>query len=291
MTRPGRLGVFALAGCLGCGLTGCGGDQAGAADDGRVDVVVSSYPLEYVAAEVGGDRVDVTNLVPAGGDSHGLEPTPRDVMTLTEADVVVHLSGALQPAIDDVLAQQEPEHVVDATALADHGEDPHFWLDPVRLAPLGTQVADELAVVDPDHADRYAERAERLAASLQEMDEEYATALAPCRGATLLASHEAFGYLTERYGLRQVGVAGLDPHVEVSPTRLRRVVDDVRDTGARTIFFEAAAGLGVAETLADELGLATDVLHPIERVADEESYPGLMTANLAALRRGLVCTG
>lgn len=288
MTRGTTLGVLALTGCLVCGLSACGGGQEGA-DDGRLGVVATSYPLEYVAAQVGGDLVEVTNLVPAGGDSHGLELAPRDVMTLDRADVVVHLSGGLQSAVDDVVGQQEPEHLVDAAPLADLGEDPHFWLDPLRMAELATAVADELAEVDPDHSAEYAEGAERLRSSLEELDQRYADGLAPCRGATLLASHEAFGYLTDRYGLRQLGVAGLDPHVEVSPTRLRRVADEVRDTGARTVFFEAAAGLGVAETLAAELDLATDVLHPIERVSDEETYPELMTSNLAALRRGLVC--
>ncbi len=288
MTRGGALGAVALAGCLACGLTACDGSPA-AAGDGLLTVVATSYLLEYVAGEVGGDLVEVTNLTPAGGDSHGLELSPREVTTLTAADVVVHLSGGLQPSVDELVEQQEPEHLVDAAPLADQGADPHFWLDPVRVARLATDVADELAAVDPDHAEEYAERAEGLRASLEELDERYAAELAPCRGATLLASHEAFGYLADRYGLRQVGVAGLDPHVEVSPTRLRRVADEVRDSGARTVFFEAAAGLGVAETLAAELDLATDVLHPIERVAEDDTYPELMEANLAALRRGLSC--
>ncbi|MGY1752462.1 metal ABC transporter substrate-binding protein [Blastococcus sp. SYSU D01042] len=287
MNRGGTLGVLALTGCLVCGLTACGAEDRAA--DGRVEVVATSYPLAYVADEVGGDLVQVTNLTPGGGDSHGLELSPRDVVTIEAADVVVHLSGGLQPAVDETLDQQDPERLVDAAPLADRAEDPHFWLDPVRLAELADQVSDGLAAADPDHADEYAAGAERLTAALQELDDRYREVLAPCEGATLLASHEAFGYLADRYGLRQIGVAGVDPHVEVSPARLRRVADEVRDTGARTVFFEAAAGPGVAGTLAAELGLGTGVLHPVERVADGETYPELMAANLDALRSGLVC--
>ncbi len=290
MTLRRSLGAVTVVGCLVCGLAACGGGLA-AADDGRLTVVATSYPLEYVAAEVGGELVAVTNLTPPGGDSHALELSPRDVTTLTAADVVVHLSGALQASVDEVVDQQAPEHLVDAAPLADHGVDPHFWLDPTRMAQLADEVADEFSEVDPDHAAEYADRAEVLQSSLQELDEQYAAALAPCEGATLLASHEAFGYLADRYGLEQVGVAGIDPHVEVSPARLRDVAEEVRDSGARTIFFEAAAGLGVAETLASELDLRSDVLHPIERVAGDDTYPELMTANLAALGRGLVCSG
>ncbi|MGY1847400.1 metal ABC transporter substrate-binding protein [Blastococcus sp. SYSU DS1021] len=290
MIRPAALPAGLVAAGLLTALAGCG-DAANGADDARLDVVVTSYPLAYVSEEVGGPHVEVTNLVPPGGDSHRLEPAPRDVAVLGEADVVVHQSGGLQPAVDAVLEQERPEDVVDAAALADRGADPHFWLDPTRLADLGHRLAGEFAEADPGHADAYREGAERLTAALQEIDREYADTLAPCRGATLLASHEAFGYLADRYGLRQVGVAGLDPHVEPSPSRLRQVAEEVTGTGARTIFFEATAGDRVARTLAGDLGLATDVLHPVERVQAEETYPELMAANLAALRRGLACDG
>ncbi|MGY1837464.1 metal ABC transporter substrate-binding protein [Blastococcus sp. SYSU DS0510] len=281
----------ALTGLVLCAVSGCAGDPAGPPDDGVVDVLVSSYPLEYVAEAVGGKHVEVTNLTPAGDDTHGLEPAPRDVAAIGEVDVVVHLSGGLQPALDELLDQQPPEHLVDAAAVADRGPDPHFWLDPLRLAELGEQVAEELAAVDPDHAAEYAAAAGRLADSLADLDREYAETLAPCQGATLLATHEAFGYLADRYGLRQVGVAGLDPQVEPPPSRVRAAADAVLSSGARTIFFETAAGSSVAEVLAADLGLATDVLHPIERVTAEQTYPGLMAANLKALRRGLVCSG
>ncbi len=286
MSRGGRLGTLALTGSLTWGLTACGGAQDGA---GALDVVVTSYALQYVAEEVGGEHVAVTNLTPPGGDTHGLEPAPREIAVLEEADLVVHLSGGMQPAVDDALAQVAPEHLVDAAGLADRGPDPHFWLDPLRLAELGHQVADELGAVDPQAAAEYAAAADRLEASLAAIDGEYADTLAPCRGATLLAAHEAFGYLADRYGLRQVGVAGLDPQVEPPPSRLRLAAEAVSVSGARTIFFEQAAGSSVAEVLAGDLGLATDVLHPIERVAAGDTYPELMSANLDALRRGLAC--
>ncbi|SFO73694.1 zinc transport system substrate-binding protein [Geodermatophilus dictyosporus] len=285
-----RLRAAALAGAAACGLTGCAGGTGDGDGDGLA-VAVTSAPLEYVAERVGGDRVTVTNLTPRGGDSHGLEPTPEAVVALAGADVVVHLSGGMQPGVDEVLAQQPPRHLVDAVDLADLPPDPHFWLDPVRLAELGGRVADELADADPGNAGEYARSAARLDEELAALDAEYAAALAPCRGATLVAAHEAFGYLADRYGLRQVGVTGLDPRVEPSPARLRDAAEEVRDTEARTVFFEAAAGPAVARTLAADLGTATDVLHPIERVEDGETYPGLMRSNLAALARGLACDG
>lgn len=268
-------------------LTGCSGTQAPEGPE-TLTVLTSSYPLQFVATEIAGDRAQVSNLTPPGADSHGLELTAQQVGGLGEADVVVHLSG-LQPAVDEALSLQSPDHVVDAEPLADLTGDPHFWLDPQRMAALGHDVAAELSEVDPGQAGGYEAAAGRLEQTLTSLDAEYEQALAPCRGATLVTSHEAFGYLADRHGLQQVGIAGIDPHVEPTPARVRDVVDVVQGRGVRTVFFEATTSPAVARTFAEDLGAGTSVLHPIERVEDGQDYLGLMRENLGALRAGLAC--
>ncbi|MCI2239845.1 metal ABC transporter substrate-binding protein [Paenibacillus sp. TRM 82003] len=267
--------------------TGAAGGEGG---DGRLDVLASSPPLQHVAEVVGGEHVDVTGLVPPGGDSHDVELTAAQVGALGEADLLVHQSG-LQPSTDDALEVSPPGRVVDTAGLADLDADPHFWLDPLRLAEAGELVADALAELDPAAAADYAAGAEALAEQAAALDAEHARALAPCRGATLVTSHEAFGYLAGRYGLRQVGIAGIDPHVEPTPARVRRVVDVVRDAGVRTVFFEVSTSPEVTEALARELGVGTGVLNPIERAGEDEDYPSLVRRNLDALTSGLVCDG
>ncbi|MGY1636624.1 metal ABC transporter substrate-binding protein [Geodermatophilus sp. SYSU D00742] len=284
---PVRLLAALLGGLLLGALPGCTGEAArGAA--GTVDVVTTSYPLRWVTEQVGGARVEVTDLA-RGAAVHGFEPTARQVVRLGQADLVVHQSGGLQPGVDEVLAQQAPAALVEAATVADLDGDPHFWLDPLRLAEIGRDVGDALVALDPASADDVGARVTRLEETLRALDREYADALAPCRGAVLVTSHEAFGYLADRYGLRQVGIAGLDPGVEPSPARVRRVAETVRDAGVRTVFLEATTAPAGGRALAGDLGAAVDVLHPVERVADGEDYPGLMRQNLAALQRGLVC--
>ncbi len=231
----------------------------------------------------------MANLVPPGGDAHGFEPTPTQVVELAEADLVVHQSGSLQPGVDAVLEQQPPTHLVDAAAVADLDGDPHFWLDPLRLAEVARDVGAALTDLDTAAAEDVEARVARVESTLAALDAENATALAGCRGATLVTGHEAYGYLAERHGLRQVGIAGIDPTVEPSPARLREVAETVRRTGARTVFFDAAASQATAAALADDLGVTTDVLHPLERVAPGEDYLDLMRQNLSALHQGLVC--
>jgi zinc transport system substrate-binding protein len=275
--------VLALTAC-----SGGEGEEPGRGDD-RLVVLVSSYPLEHVVTAVAGTHAQVQNLTARGADSHATELSPEQVASLGEADLVVHLSG-MQTGVDQALAMQAPEHVLDAVSLADLEGDPHFWLDPTRMATLGQDVADELAELDPDGAADYRAAADQLAAELGALDAEYRTTLSPCRGATLVTAHEAFAYLADAYGLEQVGITGIDPHVEPSPARMRQVIDVVQGRDGQTVFFEATTSPEVAQSLADDLGITTSVLHPIERVDDGQTYDGLMADNLAALRAGLTCT-
>lgn len=186
---------------------------------------------------------------------------------------------------EEEIAEEEPDG-------HDHGiEDPHFWLDPTRLADVATAVESELAEIDPEHADTYAANLETLLADLNGLDEAYTSTLADCQGATVVTSHEAFGYLAERYDLNQVGLAGVDPQTEPSPARLREVGEIVDEYGVTTIFSEVSASAKVAETFADDVGVDTAVLDPIETQADEGSdYIDVMEQNLTALDEGLVCT-
>lgn len=300
-TRTARSVTAALALGLANALAACSpaGDDPGAPHD----VVAAFYPLQFVAERVGGEHVAVTSLTPPGGESHDLELAPSAVARVGDADLVVYLSG-FQAATDEAVAATSPAHVVDAAQAAalevapDGVEpgagdslDPHFWLDPTRLADVAHQVADALAEVDPEHAAEFAAGADALVADLDALDAELETGLAACRGATLVASHEAFGYLAQRYGLHQVGLSGIDPEVEPSPARLRDVAATVEAEGVRTLFFETLTSPKVTQTLAEDLGVATAVLDPLEGLAEDDArdYLGVMRDNLAALGDGLTC--
>jgi zinc transport system substrate-binding protein len=257
-----------------------------------MQVVASFYPLQFVSERVGGDAVRVENLTPPRGHAHNLELTPGQVARVGRADLVVYQAG-LQPATDQAVDQQRPAAVVDAAARADLPDgDPHFWLDPLRLAGLVADVAAELGERDPARVNDFNARAAQLRSELSGVDRQYRAGLAGCQGATLVTAHTAFGYLAERYELRQVGIAGLDPEVEPSPARLRSVSHMASEAGVRTVFFEVVASPEVAETLADDLGVDTAVLDPLESQADPAvDYLGVMRANLQALRNGLACPG
>jgi zinc transport system substrate-binding protein len=170
------------------------------------------------------------------------------------------------------------------------GEDPHFWLDPDRLAAVATEVSHELAEVDPDNAATYESNAEELATELAALDEEFTEGLATCERDTIVVSHDAYGYLADKYDLEQVAIAGLDPDTEPSPARLAEIGEVVEAEGVTTVFSESLVNPKVAETLAAEHGIETAVLDPVENQSDESAdYQQVMRNNLEALRTALDC--
>jgi zinc transport system substrate-binding protein len=259
---------------------GCGG-SGGSTAAARTEVVAGFYPLAWAAQEVGGDAVDVTNLTPPGAEPHDLELSVRDVEAVRSADLVLYL-GDFQPALADAAADTRGE----ALDLLDPGAaDPHVWLDPARFAGLVERIG---AALEAEPA------AAELAGRLRALDEELAAGLAQCDRHELVTSHEAFGYLADRYGLEQLGVQGISPEAEPTPQALADVVALVRASGATTVFTEPLVSPRLAEAVARETGAETAVLDPLEGLDEAaigrgEDYFSVMRANLAALRDALGC--
>ena len=306
--------VLLTAGC------GSGGDDTGSGSDG-LTVVAGFYPLEWAAARVGGDRISVSSLTPSGAEPHDLELTPQDVAAVGDADLLVYLDG-FQPALDEAAGSEGGDHAWDAGQVADlmaaeeheegeegeegeehaeedgheHGDeaiDPHFWLDPTRLASVGYALAERLTELDPDGAATYEENAAALRADLEALDGEMEAGLADCAVDTLVTSHDAFGYLADRYGLEVVGISGLSPSQEPDPSQLAEIATLVRERGVTTVYTETLVDPAVAETVAAEAGVRTAVLDPIEGLTDESAggdYLAVMRANLATLREGQECS-
>lgn len=262
----------------------CGGGDPGGS--GRAEVVAGFYPLAYVAEEIGGNAVEVVNLTPPGVEPHDLELSVRDVERIRAADLVLYLGDGFQPALEEA-AEESQGRAFDLlkTQTALRPGDPHVWLDPLRYADVVDGVGDTLG--RPQAARDLVER-------LRALDAELERGLAACDRRELVTSHDAFGYLAERYGLEQVAITGISPEAEPSPRDLERVTRLAQERGVRTIFFEKLVSPEVAETVAREVGAKTAVLDPLEGLSDKdlaagEDYFSVMRANLRALQEGLGC--
>jgi zinc transport system substrate-binding protein len=287
MIAPVRLIVILIYGMLVLCATGCGGDDS-AGSPAKETVVASFYPLAYAAEEISDGRVDVSNLTPAGAEPHDIEVSPQDVAAIREADLVLLLGRDFQPQLEDAAGSgKKVLRLLDTPGLGLHPDgDPHVWLDPLRYAKIVERIGQ--ALHEPAAA-------ARLQARLRVLDGEYRTGLAHCERREIVTSHEAFGYLAERYGLEQVAITGLSPEVEPEPAQLQRVIELVRERGVTTIYFETLVSPRIAETVARETGAKTAVLNPIEgltknEISQGDDYFSIMRENLRALREGLGCS-
>ncbi|MFJ4837310.1 metal ABC transporter substrate-binding protein [Streptomyces sp. NPDC088746] len=309
----------AVAGAVALGLTALSAcsssDAAEGGSDGKLDVVASFYPMQFLAEEIGGSHVSVTSLTKPGVEPHDLELSPQQIGGLSDADYILFLKN-VQPAVDDAVAQAGVKNTVDAATLTtleshgsevdghDHGSeehegeehaekaglDPHIWLDPVKYAEVAEGVGKSLEKADPDNAADYRKNTETLVAELTKLDKAYESGLKNTATKTFITTHSAFGYLAERYGLTQEGIAGLDPETEPSPARIDEIHHVAEENKATTVFFETLASDKTAKTLAKDLGLKTGVLDPLEGITDKSAgadYIEVMESNLAALQKAL----
>ncbi|WP_040320089.1 metal ABC transporter substrate-binding protein [Aeromicrobium marinum] len=302
-------------------LPACGAAADG--DDG-VTVLTSAYPFTFVAERVAGDLATVENVTAPGVDPHDVELTGRQVAAFGSADVIVY-TESFQPAVDAAVEQadrdagvvelgevvgllegdeehdHEGEEHSDEEGHSDEdheghdhgGVDPHFWLDPSRMASAAEAVRDALVSADADNADTYQANAASLVAELETLDEDYTAGLATCERRSIVTSHEAFAYLADTYDLQQYPIAGLNPSDEPTGAQLAAITDLVEDQGITTVFTEELVSAAIADTVASATGARTATLDPIEGLSDEtadDDYLTIMERNLDAVREANGCS-
>ena len=302
-------------------LYGCGApeevpttQQTQAAQQQPLQVVTSFYPLYELVQKIGGDKVDVKMLVPAGIEPHDYEPVPQQIADLYKADIVILNGAGIEPwgekispdlekngvriltladNIDLLEGTHEEEHA-DEEHHEDSLRDPHFWLDPLTYLEEGRLITKRLSELAPSNASYYQENLERLESHLQKLHMEYEDDLASCDSRTIVTSHAAFAYLAKRYNLAMMPISGFSPEEEPSAHRLAELAKMVKEKNIQYVFTETLVSPKIAQTLADETQIQTLVLNPLEGLTDEEmkadkNYIAIMEENLGNLKTGLGC--
>ncbi len=295
-----HLAFFSLTVLLaGCGTTPAPLPPAAA----RVHVAAATYPLAFLAERIAADAVRVDLLTPPGTEPHDFEPTPQDVARMQDADLLLINGGGL----DNWAAQIPLERTV-RVSLFDQiqraypteqllaKDDPHAWLDPRLMRKYADEVKRVITEEVPGQEQvlRMIDQNDQLTTDLERLENEFGAGLTACRTRTVITSHDAFGYLGRRYGLKIVPIAGLSPEEEPSPAQLAKITKLAKQAGVTTVFTEPLTDTRLSNTIARELGLQTAVLNPIEGLTEAEraageDYFSLMRKNLQALRTALHC--
>jgi zinc transport system substrate-binding protein len=327
MDRNRPLWPWPLAAALACAaavaVSGCSDSSPATGATKTLRVTTSFYPVEEAARAIGGRLVSVSDLTPVGGEPHDLELRPSQVAGLERADLVLYLGDGFQPEVEKAVAALpagvkrvdllvgialRPAQVgipgvrgqVDGgsggpEALKGNG-DPHVWVDPTRFIAMASRIRDALIATDPAGRTAFEANARRYIGRLRALDRDFATKLRACRSPVLVTSHAAFGYLADHYGLTQAAIAGISPEAEPDPKSLAATASYAKAHHVKTVFFETLVPRKLSETVARTIGARTDALNPVEGLDRQqldagETYTSIQRENLAALVKGLGCTG
>lgn len=308
------VGVLALAGC---------GTNGGAGDSNKLQVVATVYPAYDVAKVVGGDKVDVKVLVPPGAEPHDWEPTAGDLKNIGKAKVFIYNGAGLEPTekllTPDILKDAKPvelakvvdlryvdeaeehDHHGHSTPQSDnhnhegdehHVADPHIWLNPMNVVKEVDAVVAAFSEADPANKEYYEANGKAYKEKLEALDASYKAFADSLSNKNLVVTHEAFGYLADRYGFTQLGIMGISPDAEPTPEKMAQIVSFIRNNQVKAIFSEELVNQKLANAISKETGVAIYKLNPVEGLTEEQlkagdTYLTIMEQNLATLKKAL----
>lgn len=308
-----RLVVWILFSLL---LGACSAAQPAASPDGKLAVIATTTLVGDVVRSVGGDRIDLTVLLPAGVDPHGYQPAPQDIAVVSRAQLVVAngagLEEFLQPLLKNAGGDARIVYVSDGIELlsaepgqsdnsADHageqnhtGSDPHVWFDPNLVQVWVDQIERALAAQDPDSAGAYRANADDYRRQLSELDVwvQQQVAQIPPENRKLVTDHREFGYFAARYGFELVGalIPSSSSLAAPSAQELAALEDAIHSTGVRAIFVGSTVSPDLAERVAADSGVRLVRVYTGSLTASDgpaPDYPAFIRYNVAVIVEAL----
>ena len=264
-----------------------------ACTESAVDVATSIFPISAIVREVGGEKVNITTIVPAGSDPHHFELTPSKAKAVHEADVVFLIGGHFDRW---VLGEETGEseicllvefHKAFKDSLIPVGDsfNPHFWLDPLFAREIARIACMALCTVDLPGSDHYRNRAEAFMTRLDSLHLSSKARLASAGLEAYVAFHPAWTYFARRYSLREYGTIEISHEAEPSAKHIAQAVKQMREDGIRFILAEEFSNLDLARGVASQTGAAIVVLDPLggEDRPGRDSYFGLIDYNISLI--------
>lgn len=277
----------------------------------KLPVVASFSIVADVVREVGGERIDLSTLVGPDQDAHVFQPSPSDVRKLASAKVFIvsgmgfegwmpRMSKAAAFKGQTIVAGQQIKPLKPAEDGHDHDDhdhdhgsiDPHVWHNPQNVVRYTDAIAAGLSKADPAGAAYYQGRAEAYKQKLRGLDDwaQQTFAAIPVAKRKVLTSHDAFGYLANRYQIRFMAAQGISTEAEASAKTIAGLVKKIRQEQIKAVFVENMADKRLLEQLSREAGvkiggkLYSDALSASPAAS---SYLQLFRSNVEALSQAM----
>lgn len=278
----------------------------------KLRVIATTNIVADVVAQVGGDHIELTALLPPGADPHSYQATPDDLRRLNRAHVIfvngLHLEEAMAPVLENLdmpapvvsvnadvttRAFAGDTHAEEEEAGHDHdheGADPHTWMNPANVMVWSETVAAALAALDPANAASYTAAAAAYQAELQQLDEELRTRFGaiPAAQRKLVTDHDNLGYLADAYGFTVLGavIPSLSTLAAPSAQEMAALQEQIQAEGVQVILVGNTVNPASAQQLGQDTGaqivaIYTDSLSDANGPA--ATYLAMMRHNAAAI--------
>jgi ABC-type Zn uptake system ZnuABC Zn-binding protein ZnuA len=266
-----------------------------AADQPRLKVVATFSTLSSLVREVGGDRIDLSTLVPVGASPEDYQPAPNDIATLHAAQVLFENGGGIEAWLDRTVDNAKNAGLKIVTlsdGLPHKGDNPHLWMDPVLAKRYVDRIAAALSAADPPGSDVYRHNAQRFGKELDALQHEIAKKIAtiPPEHRAMIVFHNAWQYYNDRFGIRTVGVVELSPGQDPSPKYIADLVTLAKDNHVRAVFAEPEYSPKLVQSLAESAGIKTvDDLYDdsIASSGPVHDYPSMLRYDTDVIVRAL----
>jgi zinc transport system substrate-binding protein len=268
----------------------------------KINVSVSFDAMEEFVTAVGGDKVAVSTIIPAGTEPHDFEPKAQDLASLGKADIFIYHGLGMESWVDNAVNAVENKELLiveaskgvtpvkneDAEAAAEHGQyDPHVWLSLKDTQIEVQNIRDALINADPANTSFYEKNCEEFIAKLEALYNEYKEKFDSVEKKSFVTGHAAFAYLCRDFGLNQNSVEDVFAEGEPSAQQLTELVEYCKENSVTVIFAEELASPAVSQTLAGEVGAQVKTIYTIDSAEDGKTYLERMEVNLKEIYESL----
>ncbi len=281
--------------------------------DDKVEVIATLFPQYDFVKQIGGDKVNVTLLLPPGAESHTYEPTPQDMIKIDESDLFVYTGEEMEPWASSLISGMEKEiNVLDLSTTVDlinvekfeeehgyetdetheendnkddnhadtdehhHSYDPHIWLNPLYAIQMIRSIENELCQVDPENEEFYRNNSNEYINQIELLDAEIEQTVNSSRTRKIaFGGAFAYSYFIERYDLEFVtAYQACGENTEPSTKQVKDVIDYIKENKLPVIFYKEYTNGNVARTISEETGAKMLVFNTVHNLSKEEIENG-----------------
>ncbi len=275
--------------------------------------VAALHPLlADLARQVGGERVEVFNLVGEGGNLHRFEPRPADMQRMQASDIVLASGKNLEPYLGrmqsalagvtvvevgrtipslTVLKEELDPHPDEHAAPTEGSLDPHWWHSVDNMRRAARIVAQAMAEKDPGGQAYFNDRAANYGQRLDDLKHWASRELAkiPSNQRKLVTAHNAFGYFAHEFGYQVIAVAGLNQEQNTTPRQQAETIAAVQHAGVRAVFPEKNTSGKILDLIASTTGarVGTPLIADGNGIGQDAGFEAMIRHNVSAITQAL----